>query len=367
MRTAATLGVALLAGCDSTAPETTIVPCEPAPVLEESATPVPLYMSPLGDDENSGGEEAPVATLGRVQEILRELRPAEDVVVKIRSDRGVYEGQSVVWDYFNAEHAITFEADPDSTYASFVQGEADTTFFVLRAAAGLPTNIRFRNLSIRGYAAGAIWFAGDAGKEGGWNGVNAITDCVMEDIGNEAQPERHICWAVVDLVNSRHNVIENCAFVNCANANTGRFPQDTLEAPLESGPNLPIIGVYLAHNSSCNTVVGCSFDGIKGDAVRIRDGSDGNDICRNSFRRTGWTAVCTMWYSYRRPFSSAPGECPSWNNTFHHNRAEGNWLCGPSLLFYDMRPEPSPRCPRPAGEGGYRIRLWENNADSCTP
>jgi hypothetical protein len=308
------------AGCDSTVPESKVASCEPLP---PAVTPAEarfyVYMSPGGSDENPGSETAPVVTLRRVQEILRETRPDSNVIVRIRSDAGVYYGQSVIWDYFDSDHYILFESWPDSIRATFSQGSADTVFFVLKASAGRPTYIHLRRLTVQGYAAGAISFIGDA-DESGWNGANSIVDCVMQDIGNVAQPGRHISWGVIDFVNSRHNSIRDCAFIDCANANTNEFPQDTSRELLASGADQPIIGVYLAHHSGCNQITGCAFRRVKGDAVRIRDDSNGNEICYCYFRQTGWTAVCTMWYRHAEALAFAAAECPSWSNTFHHNR-----------------------------------------------
>jgi hypothetical protein len=363
----ATLALLLGAGsgCDNTTPDgRTPSSCEQGSATITAGTRY-IYMSPTGSDGNPGTEAAPVATLNRVQGILRDERPDSSVTVRIRSDAGVYNGQSVIWDYFNPDHDIVFEAWPDSIRASFRQGGADTVFFVLKVSAGRATYVRFRRLFVQGYRAGAIWFAGDADDESGWNGSNSITDCVMEDIGNAAQPERHISWAVIDLVNSRHNVIRDCSFLDCANANTNDFPQEAGARSPAAGPDQPIIGVYIAHHSSCNQITGCVFRRVMGDAVRIRDDSNENEISYCYFQRAGWTAVCTMWYQYPQPFSFAGGECPSWNNLFHHNRAEGNWLCGESLLFHDMNTEPGRRCPKPPDGCAYRIRMWANESLPC--
>jgi len=356
--------LAAVAGCDNASPdEKAPSSCEQGPAVMPAATRY-IYMSPAGSDENPGTEAAPVSTLNRVQGILQNERPDSLVVVRIRSDAGAYCGQSVVWNYLKPDRDIIFEAWPDSILASFCRGDADTVFFVLKASAGRATNVHLRRLFVQGYRAGAIWFTGEAGDESGWNGSNSITDCVMEDIGNASEPERHISWSVIDLVNSRHNLIRNCSFVDCANANTNDFPQGgSARAPAE-GPNQPIIGVYLAHHSSCNQITGCTFRRVKGDAVRIRDDSNENEISNCSFYQTGWTAVCTMWYQYPQPFLGG-GECPSWNNLFHHNHAEGNWLCGEALLFHDMSTEPARRCPRPADGRAYRIRMWANESLPC--
>jgi hypothetical protein len=363
---AITLMLAAGAGCDSTAPESTATSCGPMAAIEASASPFYVYMSPGGSDERRGDEANPVATLSGVLKIVRDARPDSDVIVRIRSDRGIYYDQSVIWDYFDPEHNITFEAWPDSLYACFSQGSADTIFFVLKASAGCRTNLHFRRLFVQGYAAGAFRFNGDEHDESGWNGANTIEDCIMQDMGNETQPERHICWGVIDLVNSRHNVVRDCTLSECANANTNEFPQQESGLSLTSGPNLPIIAIYLANHSSCNEVTRCSFHRVKGDAVRIRDDSNENEISYCYFRQTGWTAVCTMWYRYSEGYPSTVAECPSWSNLFHHNRAEGNWLCGESRLFHDIHREPARRCPEPPDGRAYRIRMWANETSSCT-
>jgi hypothetical protein len=338
--TAVAIALAALAGCDNATRESKAASCEPLPLVAAPAAVRYIYMASDGSDANSGAEGTPVATFNRVQEILRAERPDSNVVVRIRSDRGVYNGQSVVWSYFDGAHSIVFESWPDTVLATFSQGERDSVFFMLQASAGRPTYLHFRRLRIEGYAAGAIWLAGDAARESGWNGGNSIVDCVMEEIGNVSQPERPIAWAVIDFVNSRHNVIRGCAFIECANANTNEFPSGmstrrsgggasaALATGAQGGPmleaNQPIVGVYLAHHSGCNLISGCTFDAFKGDAVRFRDDSNGNEISYCAFHRTGWNAVCTAWFLYPEAFAVAPAECPSWSNTFHHNRAEGN-------------------------------------------
>ena len=365
MLIAAILAAAALGGCGSSSPDPPWISCGEVIEPAGSAEPFYIYLSPDGNDENSGSETAPVATLRRAQEILLDARPASDVLVRIRGDRGPFEGQSVVWEYSNAEHHTTLESYPDSTRASFREGGADTTFFVLKAAAGRQTNLHFKRISVEGYASGAIWFLGSAGEESGWNGSNTISDCVFREIGNGARPGRHFSWAVIDLVNSRRNVIDDCAFIDCANANTGDFPQDTIPPDTTSAGPLPIVAVYLAHHSGCNYIAGCSFERVKGDAIRIRDDSNDNEICHNYFLQSGWTALCTTWSFYPSPPWAAGAECPSWHNSFHDNRSQGNWLCGEPRLFYDMSSAPRSGCPRPPGRYMYQMKMWANESGPC--
>jgi hypothetical protein len=362
---AAAFAVASLAGCGSHPPDPPWTSCGEPSGHGASAEPLYVYLSPDGSDENPGSEAAPVATLQRAQEILSAAAPTADAVIRIRSDRGPYEGQSVIWEYWNAEYNTTLEAYPDSIYAVFRQGGAGAPFFELRAASGRPTNLHFKKLSIEGYASGAISFLGSAGDEPAWNGSNSIVDCIFRDIGNASRPERRPAWAVIDLVNSRRNLIEDCAFIDCANANTGDFPQDTIPPDSTSGGPLPILGIYIAHHSGCNCIAGCTFERIKGDAVRLRDDSNDNEIRHSYFARAGWTAICTAWYAHPVQPLGAASECPSWHNTFHDNLARGNWLCGEPRLYYDMSSNPRWGCPEPPGRYMYQMKMWSNESGRC--
>jgi len=329
-----------------------------------------VYVSPAGNDSGDGTEAHPLATLAGVQDYLRALMPTADVVVRIVSDQDPYIDQTVIWNYHNEmESGITFEAYPDSFYACFIGTGADTNFFTLDRHDNTPTNIHFRKLSIRRYRTGAIWFCGNRLDDAeGWNGYNSVEDCIFYEIGSQWQPEKLGCYGVIDFMNSRFNLIRGCEFRDCANAYDTGFPQSTIEADVYSTHT--VNAIYLSHHSTNALIIDNDFSRIKGDAVRIRDESNSAEICYNSFYQVGWSGIVTMWYCHPAygPWgychSALPiDECPSWFASFHDNYAEGNWACGESRLFYDLRPSDNEACEMPIDP--YRIELWNNTTGPC--
>jgi len=241
-----------------------------------------IYMSPHGNDLNYGTSERPVLTLKRVQEILKFERPDCDVVVRISSDEGEYINQTVLWTYYNPEHSITFEAYPGDDYAVFRADSLNPPFFPffeLDAFNSEPTNLVFRKLKVDGYASRAFLFFGDREEvNSGWNGYNRIEDCVIQNIGNLNHPGRWVVYGVITFVNSRYNEVVDCRVMNCSNYNRELLAEERKEYPdlvddlriageneeLVGGgiPYLPIIAVYIAHNSSHNRVEDCLFRNI---------------------------------------------------------------------------------------------------------
>jgi hypothetical protein len=305
---------------------------------------------------------------------LEATRPDGDVVVRIRSDQGVYFDQTVIWSYHNPmdmesdEYNISFEPYPDSLYACFIGSNADTTFFILDRRDGKPTNVHFRKLSIRAYVHGTIWFCGNRAHASGWNGYNSIDNCIFQDVGNFSQPEQNGCYGVLDFMNARYNIVRNCIFFNCANANTQPYPQKEEAGMLDLANLNAIVGIYLAHHSGNNYITENTFQNIKGDPVRIRDVSNDNEICFNKFYKSGWAAICTMWYCHPNTTDCLPtpdgliDECPSYGTIFRNNKVEGNWICGLPRLFKDIDPNSKFGC-SPNSEP--RIQLYNNVSTEC--
>lgn len=340
------------------------------PVSGANATPdatYEVYMSPIGNDGNPGTMNSPLHTFRGVQELLNSTRPQCDVVVKIRSDQGTYYSDKVIWTYFNSEFKITFESYPDSLYSCFDGMGADTVLFIANAPISDRSNLHFKNLSIRHYIRGAIRIMGAAHTTYLFNSHNSIRNCIFQDIGNEKHPDKMLCWGVIQFDNCRNSVIENCVFLNCANANTQVYPQAISETS-DLPENLPIIGVYVAHYSLQDTIVGCTFRNFKGDCVRIRDSSNYNEICYNTAIKAGWTAFCTMWYCHSlfTP-NCTEDECPSWFNRIHHNTLLGDWLCGYPKLFEDMRPQFNFEGNCTYYPNGVRVIMFDNKLEECSP
>ena len=323
-----------------------------------------VYMSPAGDDDNPGTMDSPLRSLQGVHDLLATVEPQSDITVKIRSDIGPYENQTVRWEYCRRGANVFFEPYPDSVFARFTGRETDAVFFTFENASSGATNLHFRRLSIGDYARGAIWFIGDGEEAGRYNSNNSVIDCVFHDIGNQNCPEKAMCYGVVDVVNSRNNVIERCAFSNCGNANTR--PSRASTEGNGSAETLAIVCIYLAHHSSGNVVRRCTFENIKGDGIRIRDESNDNEIHHNDAVKTGWNAFCSMWY--RHPLCTPGGaftECPSVGNTLHDNIARGNWECERPRIFKDLRPQSNPYGGCPDESESARIDIFDNEVEDC--
>lgn len=321
-----------------------------------------LYISPDGDDNNIGTEAYPLKSLARANDILEHTKPEKDVIVKLISDRGPYIDQCVSWTYCNSSYSLIFESYPPTRNARFIPGNnlPEKTFFSFYADRGEATNITIRNVTISDYCSRAILFIGDRENRNKWNGNNVIEDCVFENIGNLMMPDKPIVYSVIGFVNSRNNEIRDCLFSNISNCTAATFPQkriagldraeinNTYMNVLEyetsdcfkksSNPNLPIIGIYIAHHSDSNTIRNCTFLLIKGDAIRIRDDSNYTCVVDNVMEIVGWHGVVTTWYCNTKTGACTKNEPerPSRNIYILGNAVRGNWLYGMPRIYYDI-------------------------------
>jgi len=337
-----------------------------------------IYLSPDGNDDNSGRESSPLATLGEVQNRVKERMPNNDVIVRVFGDRGVYVNQTVVWVYYNPDHKLIFESYPDNTYAHFEASEENppkVPFFEFRSANAEQTNLVFRRLKISNYVSRGIYILGYKNSaEYGWNGRNIIENCIFSHIGNSRMPERHFVYGAVTFVNSRDNIIRNCRIEGCANANVelsadnrqNYCPSAVVENP---DSNLAINCIYIAHYSSRNKIMNNEFKNNKGDCIRLRDFSCENVISGNFFIRSGWNAVCSTWHcDFLSGICTKPTpECSSWENVFCDNIIYGTWDCLPKRSPYmDLSPGDSTDvCCKIPQEYSIKVRLENNSFFEC--
>lgn len=314
------LAAALLAVCSA---------CTAAP--DGGGKPVVLHMSPSGDDSQSGrsaGEA--VRSLNRIHAILEEERP--DAEVRVRIAPGTYRGEQVRWTYTRQEFSIVFEPADRSRdrpiFDACGEGEPEGgcgggTWFTLAHTAGEDTNLVFDSLRIQNYKT-AISFHGNRNDIRTSNGRNIIRNCYFYRIGNISNPENiRPSTAAVRLVNSKENLIENNDFIDIINTSApGRLH-----------------ALYLAHHADSNRIDNNRFINHSGDAVRLRDFSNGNLITRNHFIRAGIGGAYSEWYcdqDARSDCTKATPECPSWENEFRDNRI-GTSFAGeplPEYVFY---------------------------------
>lgn len=316
------------------------------------ARPYELYVSPAGNDNNPRTADRPLATLQRANDILERDCPDADVVLYVISDRGRLEITETVWTYFNAERHTRITSLPDSIPAVFSETgyTGQDAFITFEIAKGEPSNIEISNISIENCSCRAFLFAGNRDDVNMWNGYNTISNCRFTHIGNSRFPERRVVYSVIGFVNSRNNIVRDCIFETIKNHTACTFPQKRIRLTNErrekkkyphileyegqnrgtrgDNPNLPIIGIYFAHHCDSNQVIGNSFSNVKGDVVRVRNGSNNLLFAHNTVVVSGWDAAITSW-------SREGDERPSrgmviWNNTFI-----GNWMYGEPRVFKD--------------------------------
>jgi hypothetical protein len=333
-------------------------PEEPTGDTTDAERTLVLYMSPNGDDTRNGTSPVQaVKTLARVQYLIAKRKPTTSVDVAIAP--GTYHAQTVKWTTTIPGRFITFRRqDPNArrpvfdgcTAAGVCKGG---TFFNLVAMNGEPSRIRFHYLEVRRYTS-AIRLGGDHLNKAGWNGKNRIYGCVFANIGNRFAPNLPYSTAAVRLVNSDDNEIANNHFIDIINT---------------TEPGL-IHALYLAWGADRNVIRGNRFLRSTGDAVRVRDFSNGNLIEKNRFTKVGTFAGYSDWFCDREISPACreapPLECPSWNNRFRNNVLDGKWDCAPMPAFHYFQDGVTAGCSRPTGAVRLRTAGNKRTARACS-
>jgi hypothetical protein len=318
-----------------------------------------IFLAPGGNDAAEGRSRGqPVKTLDRVHAILEKEKPAADVRVLIAP--GTYRGQEVRWTYVNHDFQIRFEpldrrgGRPVFDGCSKEGGRAGqcggATWFILAHQSGKPTNLVFDSLRIQNYQT-AISFNGNRNAIHTSNGRNIIRNCYFYRIGDISDPENiRPSTAAVRLVNSKENIIENNDFIDIINVNRGGL----------------LHAIYLAHHADSNRIDNNRFINHSGDAVRVRDFSNGNVITRNRFEKAGTGGAYSEWYcdhDARSDCTKATPECPSWENVFRDNLIGTNFdgQALPEFVFYQGDStsgceKPAPDAQRLISSGNRRIK-----------
>lgn len=295
-----------------------------------SGNPLIVLVSPRGSDANDGlSLDAPILTIERAQQIVRERVPDRDRAVQIRIAPGVYRNQSVRWNFTMPTQTITFMPLFDDKERPQFIGSGRGTWFTLEQSKGERTNIVFRYLDIQKYGT-AISLEGDRDSVDAFNSDNQIYGCQFRDVGEGST-------AAVRLVNSRHNSITNNHFVNILSA--------------EKCGNLHAI--YIAHLSSDNSILRNEFRACCGDPVRVRDSSNRNAVNENRFVQCGKIAAFTDWYcdhDTRKDCTKDGPECPSWQNEVHENVLTSNYANSRLGAFHLYQDDDAKGCAKPTDD-----------------
>ena len=330
MRRAALLGILLLAS---------LLVATPA----YADGPFTLWVSTSGSDANDGTQAAPVLTLARVQNILRDVEPTTDVEVRI--NQGTYSAPQTTWDFYIPGHTITFMPH-DYEYGEGVSGIAGRPVFASSTgvgwwlnvmlpagSTGMDTGLRFYYLQVEGYMKGGVIVQGRHHDVGGFrvpdgSGANGNTffGMVFRRMGSVWVSGAGMGYGGIVLENSSGNSIRNSHFLNLENL-----------AP--DGPH--IHGVYVEHGSTGNDIGSNNFKWINGGPMRTRNLADDNDVHDNRFERV-LQAGYSEWYCNELCVSNNPGallECPSQGNVFHDNTIISDYAGGP-LDEWELYPDP---------------------------
>lgn len=299
-----------------------------------------VYLAPAskgGSDKHTGlSTKSPVLTLARAQQVLEQSKPTGDVVVRIV--QGTYVAGQTTWSFYVPGHTISFmpinyvvgHHRPPGGDPVFVDVSSKGTHVAnwwfhaeLPAAPsvlhnGGNTGLRFYYLDIEDYTNG-LSLDGQTGHayhnnqhppmytkpSAGLNGNN-LYGMTFNDIGDQFAPGQTGYGAILFTDSSGDQIINN-TFSDLYN--TG--DQDQLHA------------LYVTHFSSGNTVAQNLFENSNGEAVKVRDRSNFNNVWGNRFNHTGGVAAyldifCDESCALENP-TAAQRQCANYGNRFADN------------------------------------------------
>ena len=294
-----------------------------------------VYMSPNGDDMNSGFSKSnAVLTLNRVHEILQTPGGPFQQDVEIRIKPGTYSKQYIHdWTYYDKDYSTSFMPE-DYEIGTEYNGELPifdgefidnlptdlkrSRFFIFYAPYGENTNINFYYLNIKRYING-LSLEGSCSPEAPIEernlksaNNNKLIGNVFEEIGNGFTNSETVGSQALSIWNSQNNIIQDNTFFNLRNIQT--------TDPYQNLPN--IHGIYLICNSKNNLIKNNYFHTITGDPIRFSDYSGNNVVEDNNFIKAGFTSFVTDWYNN----NSEQLQCPSYENIVRNNEYScGHW------------------------------------------
>ena len=322
--------------------------CVPAWAAAQAGAParpgnVTIYLAPAskgGKDSNTGlTSSSPILTLAHAQQVLTQLNPTGNVTVRIT--QGTYVANAITWSFYVPGHTISFMpvnylgggrpagGDPvfvDPTSKGTHIGQTWFTAILPPAPSPLHdggnTGLRFYYLDVEDYTQG-ISFNGQAGHS--WHnntfyiqpssGVNDndVSGMTFHDIGDLFAPAQ-TGYGVILFTDSSHDDIYNNTFDDIYN----------------SGDTDQLHPLYITHFSSSNTVDKNLFEFTNGEAVKVRDRSNDNNIFDNTLNMTGGVSAYLDDFCDQQCVNGASPkkyrECASYGNRFADNTIDtGTW------------------------------------------
>jgi len=296
-----------------------------------------IYMGPTGSDIHDGSmPDRAVLSLGKALELANEAPDPDVRVVRITVAPGIYRGQTATTAGMAGGRGIIIASDDPQKGRPVFDGEGnDGTWLILNNASGRPTNITIAGLEIKNYLT-AISLNGNRDVRDASNGGNVIRDNIFRNIGQSSWFSSTHSTAAVRFVNSDDNIVAGNTFINIRNKRKCHL----------------LHSLYIAHDSTRNTVSENLFQNSCGDAIRFRDGSNDNRIVNNTFTDAWEKNPASDWYcdpSKRSDCTKVSGECPSKNNLFEGNRVVVIKL-KPANLFMAYGADATEKCPASPGD-----------------
>lgn len=205
--------------------------------------------------------------------------------------------------------------------------ETPNTWLTIRSQSGRMSNVTIENVRISNYQQG-ILFYGSPHNVKKWNGGNVVRNVVFENIGVLENRDKET-YAVIMLVNSRKNVIENNIFNNIINVQYCRGMHS----------------IYLRTHSNENIIRSNRFNNGCGDTIKFRDASNGNLVTGNSFQKQSGIALAVDSYCVAGINGCSVTQCPSSGNRLEKSsviQGKGDFT---PLPLRTVGPSHQPGCP----------------------
>lgn len=249
-----------------------------------------VYISPEGDDSNTGTSESPLKTLTAANRLLGVVRPQENIAVILKN--GTHNiTSSVRWTYYNKKYFTTLIGE--SATGAILNGNRIPKALVITNPNGENTAIRIKNFTITN-CANAITIEGDANNPKRWIGAVAVSGMYFTNIGGKYADS--VGYGAVRVLNASRCSITSCTFKNIENS---------------LSPHL-LHAVYLAHGTRNCLVRDCVINKCTGDVFRARDSSNYNVFDNNTIINSRSNSLFGEWYNTSK-------EKPSYGNVLRNN------------------------------------------------
>jgi hypothetical protein len=289
---------------------------------------VHIYVAPAGNDQAGGlAPDKALATLGQALKVYGTTCDRQAIEIQVAA--GSYSNERNTLKRVPCPLRITGENGSRPRFS----GGGNGTWLNLSAPGAGNVDVTIKGLEISDYQT-AISVNGNRNSPDAWIGGVRILDNRFSHIGSFRE-DQSPSTAAVRFVNTRSSVIEGNEFETIRN--------------FKSCGGLH--SIYMASMSSNNLIKGNRFIDGCGDAIKVRDASNGNRVIDNQFERQEGNALFLDSYcdkNARGDCTKPEGECPSWDNVFEDNTVRGPRAASNKKIVNTRKIESTlPNCPPP--------------------